>query len=163
VNNFGDIVVGYDGSKGSKRAVEFAAAEAAAHDARLRIVTAWSSKAPAAAAMSPLVVPCIAHDRARIAEARLEEAVALARDIAPDIEIKTVAVEGGAAAELTRASENSRLLVVGCRGHGGVQGLLLGSVSHHCALHARCPVLVVPAVVDDRPPARHPAQAPAAH
>ena len=39
MNNLGDIVVGYDGSKGAKRAVAFAAAEASAHDARLRIVS----------------------------------------------------------------------------------------------------------------------------
>jgi nucleotide-binding universal stress UspA family protein len=113
--------------------------------------------------MSPLVAPAIAQDRALLAAQRLEEAAELARDIAPDVEIETVAVEGSnAAAELTRATENSRLLVVGCRGHGGVQGLLLGSVSHQCALHAHCPVLVVPAVVDDRPPVRHAVQAPAA-
>jgi nucleotide-binding universal stress UspA family protein len=160
MNNFGDIVVGYDGSKGSKRAVEFAAAEAAAHQARLRIVTVWNSSMPAAAAMSPLVAPSIAHDRARLAEQRLDEAAVLAHDVAPDVEIQTVAVEGGnVAAELTRATENSRLLVVGCRGHGSVQGLLLGSVSHQCSLHARCPVLIVPAVVDDRPPIRHAASA----
>jgi nucleotide-binding universal stress UspA family protein len=159
VNNFGDIVVGYDGSKGANRAVEFAAAEAAAHDARLRIVSVWSGSPPAAAAISTGMVPYVARDRAVIAELRLEEAAGLARDIAPDIDIQTVAVEGNAAAELVRATENSRLLVVGCRGHGGVQGLLLGSVSHQCSLHAHCPVLIVPAVVDDRPPVRHAASA----
>jgi hypothetical protein len=30
-------------------------------------------------------------------------------------------------------------------------GLLLGSVSHRCTLHAHRPVLIVPALVDDRP------------
>ncbi len=43
MNNRGDIVVGYDGSTGAKRAVEFAAAEAAAHHSRLRIVSVWNS------------------------------------------------------------------------------------------------------------------------
>jgi nucleotide-binding universal stress UspA family protein len=155
VNNFGDIVVGYDGSKGAKHAVEFAAAEAAAHQATLRIVSVWSSKPPAVAALSAAAVASIVLDRPRLAEQRLEEAAALARDVEPEIDIRTVAVEGSPAAELTRTTENSRLLVVGCRGHGGVHGLLLGSVSHHCALHAQCPVLIVPALVEDRPPGHH--------
>jgi nucleotide-binding universal stress UspA family protein len=152
VNNFGDIVVGYDGSKGAKRALEFAAAEAVKHQARLRIVTVWNSKAPAVAALSADAVVSAAVDRPRIAAQRLEEAAAFVHEAEPELDVKTVAVEGNAAAELIRTTENSRMLVVGTRGHSAVHGLLLGSVSHHCALHARCPVLVVPPLVDGRPP-----------
>jgi nucleotide-binding universal stress UspA family protein len=151
MNNRGDIVVGYDGSKGAKRAVEFAAAEAAAHHARLRIVTVWNSAAPAVGTMSGLAAPIVAEDRAHVAAQRLDEAAALALEIAPDLDVVQVALEGNPAVELVKATDNSRMLVVGCRGHGGVHELLLGSVSHKCTLHARCPVLVVPALVDDRP------------
>ena len=153
MNNRGDIVVGYDGSKGARRAVEFAAAEAAAHHARLRIVTVWNNATPAVGAMSGLAAPIVAEDRARVAAQRLDEAAALALEIASDIDVLKVALEGNPAVELVKATDNSRLLVVGCRGHGGVHELLLGSVSHKCTLHARCPVLVVPALVDDRPAA----------
>ena len=151
MNNRGDVVVGYDGSKGAKRAVEFAAAEAAAHRAQLRIVSVWNNATPAVRAMSGLAAPIVAADRERLATQRVDEAAALAFEIAPDIDVLTVAVEGNPAVELVRAAENSRLLVVGCRAHGGVHGLLLGSVSHRCTLRARCPVLVVPVLVDDRP------------
>jgi nucleotide-binding universal stress UspA family protein len=45
---------------------------------------------------------------------------------------------------LTGEAADADLLVVGSRGLGGFRGLLLGSVSHQCAQHAGCPVLVVP-------------------
>ena len=152
MNYRGDIVVGYDGSAGANRAIEFAAAEAAVHHARLRIIAVWSSKPPTVAAMSGVPTPLVAADRERLAEQRLEDAAAIACEVAPDVDVEAVSRDGSAGAELVRASENSRLLVVGCRGHGGVHGLLVGSVSHYCILHARCPVLVIPAIVNDRPP-----------
>lgn len=151
MNNRGAIVVGYDGSKTATLAVEFAAAQAALQNARLRIVSVWNSSPPAG--VIPAVgLPGLAESRAHLAPERLEEATAVARLVAPELEIDTEAVEGNAGPILVEATRNSRLLVVGCRGHSGVHGLLLGSVSHHCTLHATCPVLVIPAHIDDRPP-----------
>ena len=40
-------------------------------------------------------------------------------------------------------SSSAGMLVVGSRAHGGFVGLLIGSVSAHCAEHAVCPVVVV--------------------
>ena len=154
MNNYGDIVVGYDGSKGARQAVEFAAYEAAVHQARLRIVTVWNSASPGMAAMTPIAVPDIAADRKRLAQSRLAEAAAIAREIAADLDIELAAVEGSAGPALAEASRNSRLLVLGSRGHGGMHALLLGSVGHRCALHAHCPVLIVPANVHEHPPVR---------
>ena len=44
---------------------------------------------------------------------------------------------------LVAASAAARMLVVGTRGLGGFRGMVLGSVSDHCAHNARCPVVVV--------------------
>jgi nucleotide-binding universal stress UspA family protein len=43
---------------------------------------------------------------------------------------------------LVDASKGADLLVVGSRGHGEFIGMLLGSVSRHCASQAHCPVLI---------------------
>jgi nucleotide-binding universal stress UspA family protein len=44
---------------------------------------------------------------------------------------------------LVDASEHADLLVIGPRGLGGLRGMVLGSTGHHCAAHARCPVVIV--------------------
>ena len=61
--------------------------------------------------------------------------------LAPQIEALTV--NGDPADNLVRLSADAELVVVGSRGHSGVVGTMLGSVSGHIAAHAHCPVVVV--------------------
>jgi nucleotide-binding universal stress UspA family protein len=80
------------------------------------------------------------------AQARLvldHSVAALVGDDAP-IDLRPVLIEEYATKALLGASDGSLLLVVGSRGRGGFEGLLLGSVSQHCISHASCPVVVVP-------------------
>ena len=60
------------------------------------------------------------------------------------VAVETRLAHGGAAAVLLAAGDDASLLVVGTRGRGGFQRLLLGSTSTQCATHAKCPVAVVP-------------------
>ena len=46
-------------------------------------------------------------------------------------------------AALLDATSGAQLLIVGSRGRGGLEGMLLGSVSQAMLHHARCPVGVV--------------------
>jgi nucleotide-binding universal stress UspA family protein len=56
---------------------------------------------------------------------------------------------GGPAPILLGAAQGADLVVVGSRGLGGFKELLLGSVGHRLATHARCPVVVIPHVEGD--------------
>jgi nucleotide-binding universal stress UspA family protein len=62
----------------------------------------------------------------------------------PGLTVEYRVALGGPAKTLIDVSRQSRMLVVGSRGRGGLAGMLLGSVSEQCVRHAECPVLVVP-------------------
>lgn len=73
-------------------------------------------------------------------------AAAMARDIlkhASGITTEVVIRYGGVLAVLHEQAQRAGLLVVGSHGHGVVENHWLGSVSHHLAGHASCPVAVV--------------------
>jgi len=61
--------------------------------------------------------------------------------LAPEIE--TLTLDGTPAEALLKLSADAEMLVIGSRGHSGLAGVMLGSVSAVCAAHAKCPVLVV--------------------
>jgi len=61
----------------------------------------------------------------------------------PAIKVSTTLAEGSPAAALLNATKGADMLVVGRRGHRGIAGRLLGSVSEHCVAHAGCTVVVV--------------------
>ncbi len=133
------VVVGVDGSPGSRAALKFAAEEARLRGGRLRIIAAWQY--PRTYGGSWTVPPELTPE----SDARdaVDEAImALGENTAVNITYRVV--EGHPAAMLLDAATEADLLVVGSRGLGGFQGLLLGSISTQCVHHARCPVVVVP-------------------
>jgi nucleotide-binding universal stress UspA family protein len=69
------------------------------------------------------------------------------------VPVTSEVVESQPGPALVDASRDSELVVVGKRG-GGESSQRLGSVSRHCATHARCPVAVVPADWIARPAER---------
>lgn len=133
----GRIVVGVDGSTESVRALGRAAHLATVLNTTLEIVTAWRPFVGYAELGATDWSP--ERDAAEI----IADALGVAfGDRIPDW-VSSSARQGGAAQQLIDESTGAEMLVVGSRGHGGVAGLLLGSVSLACAEGAHCPVLVV--------------------
>jgi len=134
----GVIVVGVDGSE-SIDALKWAAGQAKLSHASLEVITAWAR--PTYWGREPVGPP--GSDVEEDARRMLAEVVESALGPHPSVEVRQVVVEGHAAPVLIAASEHADLLVVGSRGRGTFGGMLLGSVSMHCATHAPCPVVVV--------------------
>ena len=137
------IVVGVDGSEGATSAVRWAAREARLRGAKLELITAWQlSMYPGAFAMASFADEFV-NELAAEAKRKVAEAAEQARAEGGDLDIETRAVEGPSATVLLAAARVADFLVVGSRGLGGFSELLLGSVSHQCAHHAPCPVVIV--------------------
>lgn len=136
------IVVGVDGSPGSIAALRWAYAEAALRGAALEAVAVWQypmmTTMPAFGAM-PDVTDLSTQTEQHLLDLLQENDIRSTPEVAVSVSI----AEGTAASALTNAAKDADLLVVGSRGHGGFAGLLLGSVSHQCTMHAPCPVVVV--------------------
>jgi nucleotide-binding universal stress UspA family protein len=143
------IVVGVDGSDESKDALRWTLREAEAHGATVVAVHAWQVPvAPADITAAPqLNFAELAGELKDAAEALVAQVVDEVAGGA-DVNIEVLTIEGPAAPSLIEASQDADLLVVASRGHGGFTALLLGSVSHNCVTHARCPVLVHRALRD---------------
>lgn len=133
------IVVGVDGSSPSKRALRWALRQAELTGARLEVVYAWHI--PATDGWTPMFD--LTQNLTKAGEQIAADTIAEIAGDRPPVIVHAEVVEGNTAAVLLKAAEGADLLVVGCRGHGGFVGALLGSVSQHCVQHATCPVVVV--------------------
>ncbi len=138
------IVVGIDGSDNSRRALRWAVFEARAHGARIEAISTWNYPWVVAAPGAVIPLEPLA-DQAADALARLNEAIAGLGREAEGVDIEPVVTEGAAAAVLRDAADGASMLVIGSRGVGRFERLLLGSVSSQLARHAPCNVAVVPA------------------
>ncbi len=136
------ILVGVDGSPGADKAVEFAAREAAAHGAVVRLLAAWEVPA---SVLSGGGVPLELYKNFEAeAQSLLTAAAARVRELEPSVQVEQRTAEGHAGNALVDATADADLVVIGRRGHGGFTELLLGSISHQVADHSKCPVVIVP-------------------
>jgi nucleotide-binding universal stress UspA family protein len=129
-----EIIVGFDGSPDSTDAVDWAVEEALLRGAPLAVCHAWTSGYPETNVPDPV---------RKHAERVLAAGVGHAEATGAIGSVQALLACEPAARMLCERSAQAGMIVVGCRGVGGLPGLLLGSVGLQVAAHARAPVTVV--------------------
>jgi nucleotide-binding universal stress UspA family protein len=134
------IVVGVDLSRGACEAVWWALIEAQRRNAPVLLLHApdGADAELAGAAESGL------GSQLDAAEAVVQTHLAHATQLAPDVDVQARVVNESPVHALTDLSRDAELLVLGSRGRDGFRVSALGSVGQRIAVHAHCPVVIVP-------------------
>ena len=148
---FSKIMVAYDSSESSKRALDLAAKTAAMFKGELVILTVISREVP------PTFIegsegPTLSADIQRYLDLRkdfytrsLEEAKTEVKDRYPGLKFEAILLEGRPSATIVEVAEERdvNLIIIGSRGLGGITGWILGSTSRRVVDQCTKPILVV--------------------
>lgn len=142
----GSIIVGYDGSEGSKLALAWAITAAADRGRMLEVISTWTMPAAdlgigASSTLQDDLLDELRQDAQAVNDEGLKVAAEAGVNAVGEVMV------GRPAAVLVHRSDDAHMVVVGSHGAGGLTGFLLGSVSRQIATHSSCPTVVV------RPPA----------
>ncbi len=136
---FHKIVVGYDGSKSSQKALEIAFGLARSEDAKLLVLSvARPSEPPTRVETAGILENAKEHfeqDFKQIA----------ARALELDVNLETAVIVGHPVEQLVHRAETEKadLIVLGRRGASRFERMLVGSTSEKVLRYAHCPVLIV--------------------
>lgn len=128
------VVLGVDAAPGSFDALVWALLECRARGCGLRLVHAYRPERPAG---EPARQP---ENSAVVVDAHVD----LSRHAAPDVPVDASVVAEDPVGALLEATDDAALLVLGSHGRAGLAKSALGSVTQRVAVHAHCPVVVVP-------------------
>lgn len=143
------VVVGVDGSDGSRRALAWGAQEAASRGVALHVVLVVPAIDGGCGFVGEVDAPTLpGPEETEAAAARRLDGFLVGELSRDGLQVHAEVLAGRPAERLAEAAEGAALLVLGSRGLGGFRGMLLGSVSQRSVHHATGPVVVVP---DRRP------------
>jgi nucleotide-binding universal stress UspA family protein len=142
---FKKVLVAFDGSEYSKKALKTAVTLAKMHDSKLVVLYVTVPPAYSYGRISPAYINRIEKIAKQEAGAVVKRAHQIVREANLDVKVKVMEGMLSAVQAITEyaAKERVDLIVVGTRGMSGFKKLLLGSVSSGVVAHAHCPVLVV--------------------
>ena len=133
-------IVGFDGSETSKSAARWAATHADGRADSIRLLHAWSfATATVYSTFEPVALAETIQVAEHAARAELESFVAALAPVSP-VPIDSMLVFGDAPSSLLDEARTSTQLVLGARGAGRFDRLLLGSTSAEVASHSHSPV-----------------------
>jgi nucleotide-binding universal stress UspA family protein len=145
----GPVVLCYDRSVGSLRAIETASALFPGH--ATIVLHVWNPVA-ALGAVYGAMVPSAAFHRGEAQRAAMqvaEEGAALANEAGLEATAAAASAQfDGTSTTILKVAEqhDAEVIVLGARGLSALRSVVLGSVSHAVVQRAHCPVLVVPPV-----------------
>lgn len=136
------VVVGVDGSAPAAQALRFAAEVARLRDLPLHVVACWqlatTGPLPETFGWAPPLDDYAAHTGDLLERSIVDSGISV-----PDDRLVRHVVRASPGRGLLRAAAGASQLVLGSRGLGGFERLMLGSVSSQLIEHAPCPVTVV--------------------
>ncbi|MEP7112883.1 MAG: universal stress protein [Ilumatobacteraceae bacterium] len=147
------VTVGFDGSNPSLDAVWWAADEAVARGAHLRIVSCYQISLAGITAIGWAATEAYAALMVATENGLVEIRDAVVGKY-PGLEITAEPFAGQAGMVLVDNVDADDLVVVGASRHEGVTAFWLGSTSRHVVRHSPCPVVVVRGGVNQRHPDR---------
>lgn len=135
----GAVVVGVDGSPSSELAIDWAVDEATRRNLPLHLVHVFVQDYPT----MTVGIPPALDDLRGMAQTVVNDAVARANRLGPELSVTAAVHTGSAAKFLIDASTRADTVVVGTAGRRGMARMMLGSTAAQVAAHSQCPVVVV--------------------
>jgi len=161
------VIVAVDGSPASKLAVGWAARDAAMRNIALTVVNVQEPTNLLAEPLDPMMGPMpmpmppeYAQWQQDAGREILSEALRIVEEVTKSNPIEATSelvTDGFAVPTLVDLSKDAQMVVVGRKGLGELDRLLLGSVSSGLIHHAHCPVAIIH---NEDPPMPHPSHAP---